>query len=283
MSKLKNWVIGGVAVVVIGGIAYATFGHKSATKSDNKTVTVGIMSGSKQDTAIWDSVSKTAKNKYGITLKFKQFSDYNQPNKALAAGDIDINAFQHYAFLDASNKSTGDKIVSIGDTVISPIRLYSNTYKKVSEYKTGDTIVVPNDTSNESRSLYVLKAAGLIDLKSGLTTATVKDITKNPKALKIKELAADQTARSLSDVQGAVVNGTYADTAGLDYKKAIFVEPINKNSHQWVNIIAAKNSDKNKQVLKDVVKSYHTQTTKDAINKAYDGVELAAWDTDFSK
>ena len=282
MSKVKNWLIGGAAIVAIGGIGYASFG-KPAQQTDGKVVTVGIMSGSKQDSQIWQSVAKTAKKDYGITLKFKEFSDYNQPNKALANGDIDINAFQHYAFLDASNKATGNKIVALGDTVISPIRLYSNTYKNVSDFKSGDTIVVPNDASNESRALYVLKAAGLIDLKPGLKTATVKDITKNPKDLKIKELAADQTARALSDVQGAVVNGTYADTAGMDYKKAIFVEPINKDSHQWVNIIAVNAKDKNKQALKDVVKAYQTQTTKAVIDKVYDGAELAAWGKDFSK
>lgn len=283
MSQAKKWIIGGIAVVVIGGIGYASFGNHTSENKDDKLVKVGIMSGSKQDTEIWDSVAKTAKSKYGITLKFKQFSDYNQPNKALSEGDIDINAFQHYAFLDASNKSTGNKIISLGDTVISPIRLYSNSYKHVDDFKNGDTISVPNDASNESRALYVLKAAGLIDLKSGLKTATIKDITKKPKSLKIKELAADQTARSLSDVQGAVVNGTYADTAGLDYKKAIFVEPINKDSHQWVNIIAANNKDKDKQTLKDVVKAYQTQTTKDVINKVYNGAELPAWDAKFDK
>lgn len=282
MSKVKNWLIGGAAIVAIGGIGYASFG-KPTQQTDGKVVTVGIMSGSKQDSQIWQSVAKTAKKDYGITLKFKEFSDYNQPNKALANGDIDANAFQHYAFLDASNKATGNKIVALGDTVISPIRLYSNTYKNVSDFKAGDTIAIPNDASNESRALYVLKAAGLIDLKPGLKTATIKDITKNPKDLKIKELAADQTARALSDVQGAVVNGTYADTAGLDYKKAIFVEPINKDSHQWVNIIAVNAKDKNKQVLKDVVKAYQTQATKTIIDKVYDGAELAAWGKDFSK
>ncbi|WP_349582182.1 MetQ/NlpA family ABC transporter substrate-binding protein [Leuconostoc citreum] len=279
MSKTKNWLIGGAAIIAIGAIGYLSFGKPASNQTDGKVVKVGIMSGSKQDMSIWDSVSKTAKDKYGITLKFKQFSDYNQPNKALSDGEVDINAFQHYAFLDASNKATGNKIVAIGDTVISPIRLYSNTYQKVSDFKAGDTIAVPNDATNESRSLYVLKAAGLIDLKAGLKKATVKDITKNPKSLKIKELAADQTARTLSDVQGAVVNGTYADTAGLDYKKAIFVEPINKDSHQWVNIIAANDKDKDKQVLKNVVKAYQTQTTKDVIKKVYDGAELPAWDS----
>lgn len=118
MSKVTNWFIGGAVIVAIGGIGYASFGNHGR-KTDDKIVKVGIMSGSKQDTQIWQSVAKTAKKQYGITLKFKEFSDYNQPNKALAEGDIDINAFQHYAFLDASNQATGNKIVAIGDTVIS--------------------------------------------------------------------------------------------------------------------------------------------------------------------
>ena len=101
--------------------------------------------------------------------------------------------------------------------------------------------------------------------------------------MKIKELAADQTARTLSDIQGAVINGTYADSAKLDYKKAIFVEPINKNSHQWVNIIAANSKDKDNKTYKQVVKAYQTDAVKKAINKQYDGVELPAWDKDFSK
>ena len=35
----------------------------------------------KQDDAIWSQVAKTAKSKYGITVKFKRFTDYSQPNK----------------------------------------------------------------------------------------------------------------------------------------------------------------------------------------------------------
>ncbi len=101
MSKTSKWLIGGIAVIVIGGIAYATLGRNSS-KSDDKVVKVGIMSGSKQDAEIWKTVANTAKDKYGITLKFKEFSDYTQPNKALADGDIDLNAFQHYSFLNAS-------------------------------------------------------------------------------------------------------------------------------------------------------------------------------------
>src|SRR5699024_11374193 len=63
---------------------------------------------------------------YGVTVKLKSFTDYTQPNKALANGDVDLNAFQHYAFLDAWNKANKGSLTPIGKTFITPIHLYSD-------------------------------------------------------------------------------------------------------------------------------------------------------------
>ena len=79
---------------------------------------------------------------------------------------------------------------SLGDTFISPIRIYSKKYKSIKEIPNGGTISVPNDASNESRALFALKNAGLINLKKGTKLATVSSISNNPHDLKIKELAA---------------------------------------------------------------------------------------------
>ncbi|EHS85637.1 ABC superfamily ATP binding cassette transporter, binding protein [Limosilactobacillus gastricus PS3] len=278
-KKTRNWLIGIIIllVVVIGGY----FSFVRPQQQAAKTVTIGIMSGTKQDDQLWDSVAKTAKDKYGITLKFKKFTDYNQPNKALTNGDIDLNAFQHKLFLKQWNKAHKTNIVAIGDTWITPIRLYSDKYKSVSDIPDGATIAVPNDATNESRALFALKNAGLFSLKKGTTLATVSDITNNTKNIKIKELSAEQVARSLSDVDAAVVNTNYANAAGLNYKDAIFVEPTNADSAQWVNVIAANKKDKNKQVYKDVVKSLQTAETKRLIKKFYGTAELPAWDMSF--
>ena len=128
-----------------------------------------------------------------------------------------------------------------------------------------------------------MKNAGLIELKKGTKLATVSSITKNPHDLKIKELAADQTARSLDNVDAAVVNTNYAQAAGLNYKSAIFVEPVNKDSEQWVNVIAAKDSQKNNKIYKDVVKAYQTEKTKQEIKKLYGTAEIPARDLNFKK
>lgn len=269
------WTIVILAIIVIGGI----FGFAHHRQQQAKTVTVGVVGLTSQQQKIWDQVNKTAKKKYGVTVKVKNFSDYNQPNKAVANGDIDLNAFQHTAFLNAWNKANHGHLVSIGRTVIAPIRLYSKKYKSIKDLPDGATIAVPNDASNESRALYVLKNAGLITFKKGTgKLATVADIDKNTKNLKIKELGAEQTARSLNDVDAAVVNNTYAAPAGLTDKQTIYVEPINKDSKQWINIIVAKKSDANKQAYKDVVKAFQTPQVKKLYQKYYGDTEKTAWD-----
>ena len=59
----------------------------------------------------------------------------------------------------------------------------------------------------------------------GSPKSTVADITSNPKNLQIKELEAAQIARSLNDVDIALVNTNYALNAGLNpLKDAVVVE-----------------------------------------------------------
>lgn len=273
----RKGLLGFIAVIIVIAVAaFFTFGHKKTEAK--KTVTVSVVGQTNQDEKIWDQVKKTAKEKYGVTVKVKSFTDYNQPNKALQEGEIDLNSFQHKAFLNAWNKANKGTLVPIGNTVIAPIRLYSYKYKNINELPKNATIAVPNDASNESRALYVLKNAGLISFKKGTgKLATIADIEKNPKNLTIKELGAEQTARSLNDVDAAVVNNTYAIPAKLGDKQTIYTEPLNKDSEQWINVIVANKKDKNNEAYKAVVKSYQTDAVKKLIHKAYGNSEVTAW------
>src|SRR5262245_54607625 len=46
----------------------------------------------------WEVFQKKAAEA-GITIEYVSFSDYNQPNPALAQGQIDLNKFQHVRYL----------------------------------------------------------------------------------------------------------------------------------------------------------------------------------------
>src|SRR5690625_622186 len=89
--------------------------------SKNDTVKVGI-SGS--DTTIWDFVVEQAKDE-GIDIEIVRFSDYVQPNLALAEGEIDLNAFQTISYFEAFIKEHDLDLVPIATTVLAPMGLYS--------------------------------------------------------------------------------------------------------------------------------------------------------------
>ena len=77
--------------------------RKQTTKTVVKIATVN-RSGSEEKR--WDKIQELVK-KDGIKLEFTEFTDYSQPNKATADGEVDLNAFQHYNFLNNWNKENG--------------------------------------------------------------------------------------------------------------------------------------------------------------------------------
>ncbi|MGT2716693.1 MetQ/NlpA family ABC transporter substrate-binding protein [Streptococcus respiraculi] len=280
--KLKK--LASLAVVAFASVAALAACGSGASKDDN-VLHIGVMSLSGSEEARWDKVQELLGDK--VKLEFTQFTDYSQPNKAVAENEVDINAFQHYNFLENWNKENGEDLVAVADTYISPIRLYSGTekgknkYKSVDEIPDGSEIAVPNDPTNESRALYLLQSAGLIKLDvSGKELATVVNIKENPKKLKVTELDASQTASSLPSVAAAVVNNNFVRDAGLDYKNALYKEQKDENSHQWYNLIAAK-SDWEKSpkadAIKELVKAFHTDEVKKVVEESSDGMDEPVW------
>ena len=270
------------------GSSNSSNSSKSSDKDGVTTVKVGVMSLSDTEEARWKEVQKNLDDaKANIKLEFTEFTDYSQPNQAVRDGDVDINAFQHYNYLENWNKENNADLVSVADTYIAPIRLYSGTkdgknkYTDVKDIPEKGTIAVPNDPTNESRALYVLESAGLIklDTKDG-ELATISNIKDNPKNLTISELDASQTASSLPSVDAAIINNTFVREAGIDYKKALFVEKANSNSKQWYNLIAAKkdwkSSDKAK-AIEAIIKAYHTDNVKKVIEESSDGMDQPVW------
>lgn len=154
--RRRNEIILSSCTLLILIAGYFSFFY-SPTNRGPQVVKVGIVGASKGDIAIWKSVAKTVKQKYGVIVKTSSFDGYDQPDKALKSGDVQLNAFQHYAFLKEWNKANHGGISAIGKTYIAPIRLYSKKYHHLNDLPEGATIVVPSDSTNESRALFVLK------------------------------------------------------------------------------------------------------------------------------
>ena len=235
--------------------------------NNGKKVTIGVAS---NDTKAWEKVKELAK-KDDIDLEIKHFSDYNVPNKALSDGDIDLNAFQHFAFLDQYKKAHKDtNIEALSTTVLAPLGIYSDKVKNIKDIKKGAQVAIPNDVSNQARALKLLESAGLIKLKKNFgLNGTTKDIESNPKDLKIKAVDAQQTARALSDVDISVINNGVATKAGKDAKKdPIYLEKASSDAVKpYINVVAVNSKDKDNKTYKKIIELYHSKEAQKALKE----------------
>ncbi|MGW0906569.1 MetQ/NlpA family ABC transporter substrate-binding protein [Streptomyces sp. NPDC002853] len=228
---------------------------------------------------ILDYVKKNLAKKAGLDLDVREFTDYVTPNTAVEQGEVFANYFQHKPYLDDFNKKNGTDIVPVPNATVhlEPLGIYSKSVKKLDDLKKGATVALPNDTTNEARALKLLAENGLIELKKGVGyEATPKDVSKNPKNLKFKEIEAAQVPRSLGDVDAAVINGNYALEAKLSpAKDAIVAEPAKGNPYG--NFLAVKKGDENDPRVKKLAKLLTSPEVKKFIDDKYDGAVVAAF------
>ena len=210
------------------------------------------------------SIAKPLLEKEGYTLVIKEFTDYVQPNIALANKLIFANFFQHKPYLDNMNKEKELHLVSIGAIHIEPLGVYSKKIKNLSELKSGDKISVPNDPTNEARALRLLEAHGLITIKPG-ALVTIADIEKNPLKLKFYELEAAQLPRALEDVTCAVINTNFAGEAGLIPSRDALV--IESKDSPYANIVVVREEDKDTPKAKALIKAIQSPEVKAYIVK----------------
>ena len=199
------------------------------------------------------AVAKEVLAEEGYELQIQEFNDYVQPNLALDGKDLDANYFQHQPYLDDFNAENNTDLVSIAAIHYEPLGIYPGKTKDLAELPDGAEVLVPNDTTNEARALLLLEAQGLIkvDPTAGFK-ATINDIIENPKNLKITEIEAAQLARSLPDVDIAVINGNYAIQAGLNAATDALAkeEKDSLSATTYANIIAVRKGDENRETCR---------------------------------
>ena len=243
----------------------------SASGEDEKVIRVGA--GITPHAEILEAVADDLKEQ-GYTLEIVEYNDYVLPNTALEDGDLDANFFQHQPYLDDFNAENGTHLVSVADVHFEPLGIYAGKTASLDALQEGAVVAVPNDTTNEARALLLLQQEGLIKLKEGAgLQATILDIEENPLNLEIRELAAEQVARAVGDVDIACVNGNYALEADLD--EAIAHEAdTSEAAETYANVIVVREGNEDSDKTKALVDAVLSEKAKTFINETYDGAVL---------
>ncbi len=206
----------------------------------------------------------------GYKVKLVEFSDYVQPNHALAQGSLNANYFQHTIYLKNFAEKNKLDLAEIVQGPIAPLGLYSKKRRTIAEIKEGDRVAVPNDPTNLARTFVFLEQFGLIKAKPGVDPlkVTERDILENPKKLKFIPLEAALLPRALEDTDFSVINGNFAISSGLKLTDAVALE---KTPDYYLLVAAVRGADKGTPWAGDIAAAFKTPFFKEVLDKHFPG------------
>ena len=263
---MKKKLIAALAVLPLAALLAGCAGSADgpATGTDGDAIKIGVVGASDP---YWEVYTEAAAAE-GIEIEIVDFAQYPQVNPALAAGEVDLNQFQHIVYLAEYNEASNENLAPIGATAIYPIALYSSEYSDVDDIVAGDTVAVPDDDSNQARALVLLQSNGLIELTDGGTIySSIDDIDEAASKVKVTALEASLTASSLPDVAAAVINNDFAEKAGLKFEDAIATDDAaDAKALPYANIFVARDEDKKNETFLKLVEIYQaTQDVQDGV------------------
>ncbi|MFG1372125.1 MetQ/NlpA family ABC transporter substrate-binding protein [Xanthobacter oligotrophicus] len=271
-SRFLALAFSGLALLSVGTGAQA----QTPAPAADKPLKVGVSAG-----PYGDVLREAARlsEKEGLKAEIIEFTDWNQPNAALQAGDIDLNNFQNRPYLANQIKTRNYQIAALDESLLVPAGIYSKTFTSAADIPAGSKIAIPNDPTNGGRALLLFQKAGLIKLKPGTGLyASVLDVAENPKKLQIVEIDAAQLPRSLDDVAAAFVSSNYAYLAGLDLNKALVAETSVEEAKPYFTLVfAAREDRKDDPRIAKFIAIYRSQPVKDFTLAKFKGSILPAW------
>lgn len=265
---IRTPVLKAAAAGIAAILALSACGSSSSADASS-TITVGALAVPAGD--MLKHVKRELAEAEGLTVEYKEFSDYNTPNPAVSDGDIDANLFQNTTFMETYNKASGKNLVSVGKVYLPPMALYSNDIAELQDLPDGASIAIPNDPTNESRALKLLAAKGLIEVTEN--PITLKDVTANPKNIQFTEIENASLPQALNDKDAAIVTMAFALPAGLSADKQLLVEGKDSN---YYNVLAVNAEMKDDPRVQKLYKILTSQNMKDFLQEKYKGLVLPA-------
>ena len=260
------------------GLALVVFVLAACGQSEETTkVKLGVV-GDKNDQ--WEYLQEELLEKENIEIELVKFTDYRQPIVSLDDGSIDMHSALTEIYMDSINEEGGYSNTTLGYTTLNPMGVFSEKIDSLDELNDGALVAIPDDVSNGSRALLLLQTAGLIELdeSKGLLPST-SDITSNPKNLQFEEMAANQTARALTDVDISLINNDMATDAGyVPTQDAIYLEPVAESSKPYYNVIAVQEDQTDNEVYKTILEYYQTDEVAAIIDEMSAGSSIPVWE-----
>lgn len=276
-KKRRTGIIAGVAVVAVaalvtGGILIANSingGSAPASAGEDTTERLSLRIAVSEDTEFQSAIAEVAAEK-GLDVEWVNVNDWVLPNTELAAGSVDGNAFQHILYLSNFNATNDETLTPLFSTVITQWGIFSATLDSVEAFPEGARIAIPDDPSNGGRALFILEAAGLIELSDDAGEfPTVENITANPKNIEVVPIGATTIPQQFDDpsLSGVVVGTSYFDPSqNIGTDDALYLDDsLAEQNLPYTNVVASRADNADNPAWKILEEVYADPRVADAL------------------
>lgn len=252
---------------VLGLTACSKNTDDAQTHSATEVVTI-VATDTKPYSSLMEQAKKDLKAQ-NIDLQITYMSDPLSINRVVAEKQYDLNYYQHEAYLDSVRFKNQWDLEPISYTFNTIFGGYSSKYKALDDLPTGAVVSIPGDPANNARALELLAASNLITLKPHAADYQVsqRDISSNPKQLKIVEVEQPMLPKAYQDSDLTVITGVYADRAGLVPNRDALIQ--DKAAKQWTAVLVANSESAKKSAVIKVKDYFDSKTAYDFIQNNY--------------
>jgi YaeC family lipoprotein len=255
LKKKKRWPwVAAVVVVVIaiaGGVIYAKISNQD--KPFGTTLKVATWSTDIAAENLLKYITDQVAPGHGVTIEPVKIDNLIEINRAVDAGTVAGNFFEHQPFLNDAIAANGFKLTLAAPTFTWDQASYSDKYRSWNQVPNGAKIALRDDPAGQAIALLDLAADKQITLKPGKDTVQdlpqLSDVQTNPKNYQFVQVPIGQLARSLADVDVIVVHISDVYAAGLSESQIIAREPAPKGSEGGLVVSDKHLNDPNVQKL----------------------------------
>jgi D-methionine transport system substrate-binding protein len=255
IKKKKRWPwIAAAAVVVLavaGGISYAQLSNKDKPFGTNLPVATWSTDIAAEN--LLSYIATTIAPDHGITIEPVKIDNLIEINRAVDAGTVAGNFFEHQPFLNDAIAANGFQLTLAAPTFTWDQATYSDKYRSWDQVPNGAKIALRDDPAGQAIALLDLAHDQQITLKPGKDTLAglpqLDDVASNPKNYQFVQVPIGQLARSLADVDAVVVHISDVYAAGLTEQQILAREPAPKGSEGGLVVSNKHIDDPNVQKL----------------------------------
>ncbi|ANW64792.1 metal ABC transporter substrate-binding protein [Mycobacterium sp. djl-10] len=252
-KKKWPWVAGGVVAVVavVGAVIYANTSNADQPFGTNLKVATWSTDIAAEN--LLQFIADEVAPDHGITIEPVQIDNLIEINRAVDAGNVAGNFFEHQPFLNDAIAANGFELTLAAPTFTWDQATYSDRYRSWNELPDGASIALRDDPAGQAIALLDLAEAGQITLKPGKDTIDglpqLGDIESNPKNYQFVQVPIGQLARSLADVDAVTVHISDVYAAGLTEDQILARHPAPAGSEGGLVVSNKHLEDPNVQKL----------------------------------